>query len=85
MRAAEEARRREWDRWRRARRRWLTAAWAFAVAFNVTLLVVSVASLDPALIAVAGALVGNLIVVGIQGYNARRSLLEREPLSPRYC
>jgi hypothetical protein len=76
-RAAEYARRRDWDLWLCAQRRGLTAAWCFAVAFNVALLVVVVASLDPALIAVAGGVVGNLIVTLTTGRAARRSLAGR--------
>jgi hypothetical protein len=70
---AEEARQRDWDRWLRAQRRWLTAAWAFALALNGIVLVAVVASPDPALIAVAGGLVGNLIVMLSQVWIARRS------------
>jgi hypothetical protein len=55
------------------------------VALNVTLLVVFVASLDPPLIALAGGLVGNLIVVLTETWKALRSLLAREPWSPRSC
>jgi hypothetical protein len=69
------------DAWRR----WLTAAWAFAVALNGTALVPVVASRDPALIALAGGLVGNLIVVLTETWKALRSLLGREPWSPRSC
>jgi hypothetical protein len=37
-RAEAAVRRRDWERWLRTARRWLTAAWAFAVALNVALL-----------------------------------------------
>jgi membrane protein YdbS with pleckstrin-like domain len=72
-RAAEAARQREWHRWRRAMRRWLMITWVLALALNVALVVVFVASRDPPLIALAGGLAANLIVMLFQVWLARQS------------
>jgi hypothetical protein len=64
---------RDMERRNRAQQLWLWALWLVIVTLNVALVVVFVASLDPALIAMAGGLAANLIIMLFQVWIARRS------------
>jgi hypothetical protein len=61
------------ERRHRDQPRWLWGLWLGIVALNVGLLLVSVASLNVALIALAGGLAAHLIIMLFQGWVARRS------------